>query len=103
MKSANLIYIMFNDNFFSQDPFNFINRFNNLHSNQVEQNFGARLFSRLSPEMQNYLKAAKLISNKQNASKTSIEHLFVAMVEAPTPEIREILSSLGIESTNLYN
>ena len=103
MKSANLIYIMFNDNFFSQDPFNFINRFNNLHSNQVEQNFGARLFSRLSPEMQNYLKAAKLISNKQNASKTSIEHLFVAMVEAPTPEIREILSSLGVESTDLYN
>lgn len=94
---------MFNDNFFSQDPFNFINRFNNLHSNQVEQNFGTRLLSRLSPEMQNYLKAAKLISNKQNASKTSIEHLFVAMVEAPTPEIREILSSLGVESTDLYN
>lgn len=102
MESANLIYIMFNDNFFSQDPFNFINRFNNLHSNQVEQNFGTRLFSRLSYEMQSYLKAAKLISNKQNASNTSIEHLFVAMVEAPTPEIQEILSSLGIESTDLY-
>ena len=97
------MFFMFYDDFFHPDSLGMFRSFQRPNARQnLAANPGARLLARLDSDSRAYLNRAKQISVEQQSKTTSAEHMFAAMLENPNAQIKAILDSLEIRSTEIF-